>query len=238
MNTTRKPVISTGMSLLLTALTLTLSSPLLAASAVSKGAAMPGKQEMARAKGQKPLAKKAPVATVALPATSGTSGSASSAESLSARQLAERTLSVTSSNVAGPAIVQTATPITAAPAKDAPTGLPATQTSNPYLAGWYRPSPAAALPAVAVAQLEHNVRYVSDSVTSIPSRLSDALPRIKTVRPIGGRDVVVANFKCPVEMMTGQYMLPANALREGVNGLLSRLNDTQLLKFDIQLVCS
>lgn len=112
------------------------------------------------------------------------------------------------------------------------------QTANPYLAGWYRPVPASALPMLAAAQINDNIRYVSERVTSLPSKLFEVLPRIKTLHSPSGRDIVVANLKCPAEMMTGQYMLPANAIREGVNGLLSRLNDTQMLKFDIQLVCS
>lgn len=120
----------------------------------------------------------------------------------------------------------------------APTAVPSSAPQNPYLAGWYRPVPAAALPAIAVRQLKDNARYVTDAVTSFPTRIADALPSIKTLHPTGGRDVVVANLKCPAEMITGQYFVPANAMREGINGVLNKLNDSQLLKFDIQLVCS
>lgn len=133
--------------------------------------------------------------------------------------------------VQAPAVAAVAVPATAAP-------VPAAAPPNPYLAGWYRPVPAAALPAMAVGQLNYNARYVSDAVTSIPAKVADALPSIKTVHPTGGRDLVVANLKCPAEMLTGQYFIPANAMREGINGLFNRLNDSQLLKFDIQLVCS
>ncbi len=151
-----------------------------------------------------------------------------------------------STPLAGPVPAQAMAPATAAlpaapaPAVAAPQAAPAArpQGGNPYLAGWYRPTPVAVLPAMAVGQLAQNARYVSDSVTSLPGKLSDALPRIKTVHPTGGRDLVVASLKCPAEMVTGQYFMPANALREGVSGLLSRLNETQWLKFDIQLVCS
>lgn len=133
--------------------------------------------------------------------------------------------------VQAPAVAAAVVPAVAAP-------VPAAAPQNPYLAGWYRPVPAAALPAMAVGQLNYNARYVSDAVTSIPAKVADALPSIKTVHPTGGRDLVVANLKCPAEMITGQYFIPANALREGINGLFNRLNDSQLLKFDIQLVCS
>lgn len=115
---------------------------------------------------------------------------------------------------------------------------PTALQANPYLAGWFQPTDASALPAMAVVQVNSNVRYVADTVTSLPGKLAEALPSIKTVHPTGGRDLVVANIKCPAEMLTGQYFAPTNALREGVNGLFAKLNDTQVLKFDIQLVCS
>ncbi|MCS6787413.1 MAG: hypothetical protein NZ524_10325 [Thiobacillaceae bacterium] len=115
---------------------------------------------------------------------------------------------------------------------------PGAKADNPYLTGWYRPVSAAALPAMAVGQLNQNARVVSDAVTSLPAKLTDALPKIKTVHPTGGRELVVANLKCPAELVAGQYFAPANALREGINGLLHKLNDAQWLKFDIQLVCS
>lgn len=133
--------------------------------------------------------------------------------------------------VQAPAVAAVAVPAPAAP-------VPAAATQNPYLASWYRPVPVAALPAMAVGQLNENARYVSDALTSILAKVADALPSIKTVHPTGGRDLVVVNLKCPVEMITGQYFIPANAMREGINGALNKLNDSQLLKFDIQLVCS
>ena len=113
-----------------------------------------------------------------------------------------------------------------------------TVEQNPYLAGWYRPVPATALPAMAIQQLNDNARYVSEAVTSIPAKLADALPTIKTVHPTGSRDLVVASLKCPAEMMMGRSLAPADLLREGVNGLLAKLNESRLLRFDIQLVCS
>lgn len=109
---------------------------------------------------------------------------------------------------------------------------------NPYLAGWFRPTPVSELPSLAAWQLGTSAQWAIKSVTSLPSQLADALPSIKRVFPTGGRELWVVNAKCPAEMATGQYFFPANALRDAVNGLLGTLNETQLLKFDIQLVCS
>ncbi len=242
MNESRKPATRTGISLLVMALTLTLAAPVLAAPATTKSGVTASKHQTASAKSQKPqLAKKAPAAlgnTVAAklaPTVAVSQPSMQLAVPAETQVLPAVTAGVmpAAASVAAsvPAVVMTAAPM-------APRATPAAQTVNPYLAGWYRPVPAAALPAMAVSQLNDNARYVSDSVTAIPGKLADALPSFKTVHPTGGRDLVVANLKCPVEMMTGQYMLPANAMREGVNGLFGKLNETQLLKFDIQLVCS
>lgn len=246
MNASRKPRDCSGMSLLVTALSLTLAMPVLAAPATTKPGATASKHKTARTKAHKPqLAKEAPAAAAAAVGnTVAAKPAAAVAVSQSAMQPA--VIAPTQALSAAPAVAVPAAAIaasavpavavTAVPV--APRAAPADQKVNPYLAGWYRPIPAAALPAVAVGQLNYNVRYVSDSVTSIPGKLADALPSIKTVHPTGGRDLVVANLKCPVEMVTGQYLLPANAMREGVNGLFGKLNETQLLKFDIQLVCS
>lgn len=148
------------------------------------------------------------------------------------------TVPTTAAAVAAPVAVVQAPTVAAVAIPAAAAPVPAAAPQNPYLAGWYRPVPAAALPAMVVGQLNDNARYVSDVVTSIPAKVAEALPRIKTVRPTGGRDLLVASLKCPAEMITGQYFIPANALREGINGLFNKLNDSQLLKFDIQLVCS
>lgn len=237
----RKPAAHAGVSLLSLTLSLTLAAPVLAASAATKTAATASKHKTTNAKKQKlQLTKKAPTAS-----TAG-AGDTPAARPTPVVAVSQPTLqpAVAAPAQALPAVAAAVTPAaviavpTVAPAPVAAPAAPAAQMVNPYLAGWYRPIPAAALPAVAVAQLNYSARYVSDSVTSIPGKLADALPSIKTVHPTVGRDLVVANLKCPVEMVTGQYMLPANAMREGVNGLFSRLNDTQLLKFDIQLVCS
>ncbi|MCX7672587.1 MAG: hypothetical protein N2Z63_03155 [Thiobacillaceae bacterium] len=115
-------------------------------------------------------------------------------------------------------------------------GLP--QATNPYLAGWFTPTPAAELPRIAARQLQDNAQWTYDHVLTLPGKLVDTLPRIKRVFPTGGRELWVANIRCPAEMATGQYLLPANALRDMVNGLLERLNESRLLAFDIQLVCS
>lgn len=140
-----------------------------------------------------------------------------------------------------PPSAQVGTTTTPTPTASVPNALAAagpTTVSNPYLPEGYRPVPAAALPAMAVGQINYNARYVSAAVNAIPTRLADSLPSIKTVYPTGGRELVVANIKCPAEMITGQYLIPANAMREGINGLFHKLNESQLLKFDIQLVCS
>lgn len=109
---------------------------------------------------------------------------------------------------------------------------------NPYLAGWFRPTPVSELPSLAAQQLGTSAQWAVKSVTSLPGQLAEALPSIKRVFPTGGRELWVVSAKCPAEMATGQSFLPANALRDVVNGLLGTLNETQLLKFDIQLVCS
>jgi len=109
---------------------------------------------------------------------------------------------------------------------------------NPYLAGWFRPTPVSELPNLAAQQLVASAQWVIQGVTSLPGQVVDTLPSIKRVFPTGGRELWVANVKCPAEMVAGQYFFPANALRDAVNGLLGTLNESQLLTFDIQLVCS
>lgn len=231
-----KPVLTTS-RLLAAWLCMSVATPILAAhpagkarpvashKAVHQAKTMPAAAQVAASSA--PIAPKAaakamqkgPVTAVATPAEQGQT--VPSAAAATATPVAV---------VQAPAVAAMAIPAAAAPA-------PAPAPQNTYLAGWYRPVPAAALPAMAIEQLGDNARYVSDAVTSIPTKLAEAMPRIKTVHPTGGRDLVVASLKCPVEMMTGQYLTPANALREGINGLLGRLNDSQLLEFDIQLVC-
>lgn len=246
MNESRKPATRTGISLLVMALSLTLAAPVAAATTATKAAVTASKHQTASARGQKPQwAKKAPAVpsaviakTVpAMPAPTPAVNSPSTQPAvLAPTQVLPAATAVAvpaaaSAVAAVPAVAMAAVPV-------APRNAPAAQPVNPYLAGWFRPVPAAALPAMAVGQLNDSARHVGNSVAAIPGKLADALPSIKTVHPTGGRDLVVANLKCPVEMMTGQYMLPANAMREGVNGLFGKLNETQLLKFDIQLVCS
>ncbi len=110
--------------------------------------------------------------------------------------------------------------------------------ANPYLVGWFKPTPASELPKLAAQQLGTSMQWAIQSVTGLPGQVVDALPKIKRVFPTGGRELWVANMKCPAEMVTGQYFFPANALRDTVNGLLGTLNESRLLAFDIQLVCS
>ncbi len=115
------------------------------------------------------------------------------------------------------------------------TGLPPV---NPYLDGWFAPTDPDALPRLAVAKIGSDVKWVADSVTAIPGNIMGALPSIKKVHPTGGRELIVANFKCPAEAITGEYFTPTNVMREGLNGMLAKLNETGLLTFDIQLVCN
>lgn len=249
MNEPRKPATRTGISLLVMALSLTVAVPVAAAPAATKPGATASKHKTAKAKSQNPpLAKKAPAAP---PAAVVNTVAAKPAATVAVSQITLPTAANTPIPVlpapvavASPpvAVATVAAPVAAvaavAAAPAAAAAVPAAYPVNPYLSGWYRPVPAAALPAMALGQLNYNARYVSDSVSAIPGKLADALPSIKTVHPTGGRDLVVANLKCPAEMITGQYFIPANAMREGVNGLFGKLNETQLLKFDIQLVCS
>ncbi|MGQ9686273.1 MAG: hypothetical protein ACUVT2_08220 [Thiobacillaceae bacterium] len=245
MNEFRKPAIHSGISLLVMTLSVTLAAPVLAAPYATKAEVTVGKHIAAKTRRDTPtLANKAklPAAPAAL---AGDKLAATPAPMVAVSQSPVQPVVMpptqvlpTAAVVAKPAVAVAATSAPVVAIATAPVVAAAAPAVNPYLAGWFRPIPAAALPAAAMDQLNYNARYVSDSVTSLPGKLADALPSIKTVHPTGGRDLVVASLKCPVEMMTGQQMLPANAMREGVNGLFSKLNETQMLKFDIQLVCS
>lgn len=247
MNAPREPAARPGISLLVMALSLTLATPVLAAQAATRPGATAN--NTARTTMQRPqLAKKA---GAAMATVAGKTDAAKPGSTVAVSQTTLPTAAYTPKPVPPAAVAAVPTQVTAAtgsaPAAAVPevaaapaaaAAVPAAYPVNPYLSGWYRPVPAAALPAIALGQLNYNARYVSDSVFAIPGKLADALPSIKTVHPTGGRDLVVANLKCPAEMITGQYFTPANALREGVNSLFGKLNETQLLKFDIQLVCS
>lgn len=190
------------------ALSLTLAAPADAASKEPQKAASTGEKKAPRAQAMKP----APTRKAAL------------SEAVPVRLTVEQVT------------VEQAAP--SAPAGTVPVVDVPAVTSNPYLAGWFRPTEVSALPALFVNQMNSNAQYVVQSVAAIPEKLTSALPSFKTVHPTGGRDLLVANVKCPAEMVTGQYLLPTNLLREGVNGLLEKLNESRLLAFDIQLVCS
>jgi hypothetical protein len=136
-----------------------------------------------------------------------------------------------------PAVV-TAPPPTHKPGEAPPPVHAVPPAANPYLVGWFKPTPASELPKLAAQQLGTSMQWAIQSVTGLPGQVVDALPKIKRVFPTGGRELWVANMKCPAEMVTGQYFFPANALRDTVNGLLGTLNESRLLAFDIQLVCS
>ncbi|MFN3593122.1 MAG: hypothetical protein ACK4TK_00370 [Thiobacillaceae bacterium] len=227
-----------GFRLLAAALSLALTVPVLAATRVGKNEATTNKKPVVKAKLKSaPLTQRgAATPTMSRPAVASVPpgvipGIPQPSLQVTPVQPSPAAQAAPAPAARAPVMAGTAIAPAAAP-------LPAAATQNPYLAGWYRPVPVAALPAMAVGQLNENARYVSDALTSIPAKVADALPSIKTVHPTGGRDLVVANLKCPAEMVTGQYLGPANAMREGINGALNKLNDSQLLKFDIQLVCS
>lgn len=120
----------------------------------------------------------------------------------------------------------------------APSPSAAAPATNPYLAGWYVPTSVNELPRLAAQQLSASVRWTYATVVGLPGNVVEALPKIRRVFPTGGRELWVANLKCPAEMVTGQYFFPANALRDAVNGLLGTINEMRLFNFDIQLVCS
>jgi hypothetical protein len=100
------------------------------------------------------------------------------------------------------------------------------------------PTPVNDLPRLAAQQLSASAQWTYANVVSLPGNVVDALPKIRRVFPTGDRELWVASLKCPVEMVTGQYFTPANALRDALNGLLGTINEMRLLSFDIQLVCS
>jgi hypothetical protein len=124
------------------------------------------------------------------------------------------------------------------PASPPPKEASAHAAANPYLAGWFRPTPLSELPNLAARQVGASAHWVIQSVTGLPAQVVQALPSVKRVFPTGGRELLVVNVRCPAEMVTGQYFFPANALRDAINGLLETLNDARLLGFDIRLVCS
>lgn len=239
MKALQKPVPTTT-RLLAALFSMTLAVPVLAIPTEGKPRTAANKKTVVQATAKRPSATTRAAAAPAPASPRSAAEVAPQNPVMAAPQVAERATPIQ------PGMAAAATPVAVAPSAAvaavatpaAAAPVPAAAPQNPYLAGWYRPVPAAALPAMAVGQLNDNARYVSDAVTSIPAKVADALPSIKTVHPTGGRDLVVANLKCPVEMVTGQYFIPANAMREGINGLFNKLNDSQLLKFDIQLVCS
>lgn len=239
MKALHKPIPTTT-PLLVALLSMAMAVPVLAANPAGKTPSAAGRKSVVQAK-TRPLPAAAQVAVTSAPAVPKAAAEAMQPSIVTpVATPAERGPTVPSAAavMAAPVAVVQAPALAAVAISAAAAPGPAAAPQNPYLAGWYRPVPAAALPAMAVGQLNYNARYVSDAVTSIPAKVVDALPSIKTVHPTGGRDLVVANLKCPAEMITGQYFIPANAMREGINGLFNRLNDSQLLKFDIQLVCS
>ncbi len=227
----RRPAHS-GIRPLAAALSLALSVPVLATTLESKSGVAVNKGNLAQTK-----AKRSSV-TLQTAATSTSAASRTASETTQQRRVMVASPTGEPVTPIQPPAATADTPMAAtsvAAAVADPTAAAAPQ--NPYLAGWYRPVPASALPAMAIQQLNDNARYVSEAVTSIPAKLADALPSIKTVHPTGGRDLVVASLKCPAEMMMGHSLAPADALREGVNSLLGKLNEKQWLNFDIQLVC-
>lgn len=236
MKTFPNPILTTARCLT-ALLSMALAVPVLAANPAGKTGSAASQKALAPAK-----ARPAPAVVVAVTSAPAVSRAAPEAlqPSPTVATPAERqpTDPTTAAILATQTAVMQSPTVTASAVTAAADSVPVAAPQNPYLAGWYRPGPVAALPALAVGQLNDNARYVLDVVTSIPAMVASLLPSIKTVHPTGGRDLVVVSFKCPAEMITGLYFIPANALRERINSLFNRLNDYQLLNFDIQLVCS
>jgi len=74
---------------------------------------------------------------------------------------------------------------------------------------------------------------------AVPAQVvKDRLPSIKTVHVVEGRDVKVVVLKCPVEIIIGKDLPPADLIRRGLNGIFDLVNEKELLSFDVQFVCS
>lgn len=110
------------------------------------------------------------------------------------------------------------------------------------------PTPAPPTPVVVAAITTEEQPLPSAPLVAIPSLLSflqahklkivDGLPSIKTVYPTGEKPLVVINLKCPAEVLVGETFAIPNAMRNGVNMALEGISSTNLLSFNMQLVCS
>lgn len=193
----------------------------------------------------------APPASARKPSAERQTKTTKTKQAVAATPASQTPTAIKPETAAAPPVPPVATPVAA---EGPPSGMPATPpipvaepvppvpaaapVTNPYLAGWYVPTPVNDLPRLAAQQLSASAQWTYANVVSLPGNVIDALPKIRRVFPTGGRELWVANLKCPAEMLIGQYFFPANALRDAVNGLLGTINEMRLLNFDIQLVCS
>lgn len=109
----------------------------------------------------------------------------------------------------------------------------ATPYVNPYLA--YQPQ-AVALPNP-VQNINQLFNTLKLAMPILPNNGQAILPVIKTVYPTGEKPLVVITFKCPTELI-GVTPLPTKALHELVNTGMDAINNTNVLSFNLQQVCS
>jgi hypothetical protein len=227
----RRPSVHAALRGIAIAVSLSVTAPVLAASQTGQRKPAADRKAQTGVNARKPAAVARTKAPEAMAPTAVTSGEPLPADIASVTPPTAAMVDTTP-----PAVVPS--PQATQLPKDAASGQAAPPPVNPYLAGWFRPTPVSQLPVLAAQQLGASTQWAIQSVVGLPRQVVDALPSIKRVFPTGGRELWVVNAKCPAEMVTGQYFFPANALRDVVNGLLGTLNESQLLTFDIQLVCS
>lgn len=100
------------------------------------------------------------------------------------------------------------------------------------------PVPPAVPPVALAPQLRFAVPPLPEMLASYKDMVVHGLPSIKTVYPTGEKPLVVFNLKCPAEVLTGEVFAIPNAIRSGVNAALEGVSNTNLLPFNLQLVCS
>jgi hypothetical protein len=79
---------------------------------------------------------------------------------------------------------------------------------------------------------------VMELITSRSSHIIDGLPSIKKVYPTGEKPLLVINLKCPAEVLVGESFAIPNVMRSALNMVFLGIADTNLLSFNIQVVCS
>ena len=68
-------------------------------------------------------------------------------------------------------------------------------------------------------------------------RIAHALPHIQ-VFATGGRPVVVISLRMPCEVITGTRSPPADVIRWVLNTAASLVNESSVVGFDVEIVCS